>query len=417
MIAELGTRNSELLRLAARLPVRRARMVVGMVCRASVPDAEPSHRDGLQQRAAAAFEKDLQPVRMAIVSALHAESREALEGLRHLLPGLLREINRAPAFADSLLRAMAEEFFGTFAGEIEHGPLLSANASFDESPVVTESLRRWRLREIWPTEFSSADLRRFSSELHLRSITSARTTNALYVQEIDDTVAEMLAGRINRATGVLRLMRRLKELGYDPATGFPQDMAKVPPAERDSLQDLSSERRIRLVLDTNVAIARNAARVISGNTDQARFLYPAWELVRLAWREVPRGTPESHSIGWQRRWTDAFAAVDGEGAIEGKLIALKDSPIWQALADGAGGYTDTLGHPFPPFAFNSGMDWRAVPRRECLAIDLISGDAAPAPVPVSLAPLAGEIQAALRKLGPDFKTELLRELREEGRTP
>jgi hypothetical protein len=93
-------------------------------------------------------------------------------------------------------------------------------------------------------------------------------------------------------------MKRLKQLGYDPAKGFPQDMADVPPAEVGSLQDLSSEQRIDLMLNTNVALTRNYGRVVEGNTDFARYAWPAWELVRLEWRKVPRGTPDGHSIGW-----------------------------------------------------------------------------------------------------------------------
>jgi hypothetical protein len=46
------------------------------------------------------------------------------------------------------------------------------------------------------------------------------------------------------------------------------------------------------------------------------------------------------------------------------MCALKTSPIWQALADGAGGFEDTLGSPYPPFAFGSGMAWVNVRRSE-----------------------------------------------------
>ena len=38
------------------------------------------------------------------------------------------------------------------------------------------------------------------------------------------------------------------------------------------------------------------------------------------------------------------------------MIALKSSGIWQALGNGAGGYDDALGNPFPPFAVDSGFD-------------------------------------------------------------
>ena len=55
---------------------------------------------------------------------------------------------------------------------------------FSHDPAVTASMRQWRGREAFPTDFGSADLRGLSSELHLRSIFSARTTNADYLNEV-----------------------------------------------------------------------------------------------------------------------------------------------------------------------------------------------------------------------------------------
>ncbi|MBR5591986.1 MAG: hypothetical protein IKW38_05565 [Kiritimatiellae bacterium] len=39
------------------------------------------------------------------------------------------------------------------------------------------------------------------------------------------------------------------------------------------------------------------------------------------------------------------------------MVALKTSPIWAALGQGAGGFKDTLGNPYPPFAFGSSYEW------------------------------------------------------------
>jgi hypothetical protein len=106
--------------------------------------------------------------------------------------------------------------------------------------------------------------------------------------------------------------------------------------------------------------------------------------------------------------------VAWEGALQGRLIALKGSPIWQALANGAGGYQDTLGHPFPPFAFHSGMDWAAVKRARCieLGLDLANREIG-VPRAATFAPHAEEVTRVLAKLGPDFKAQLLASLRKE----
>lgn len=280
---------------------------------------------------------------------------------------------------------------------------------FNNDPNVTDALLHWRERKVFTTDMGSLDLRRLSRELHLRSITSARTTNAEYLNEVAQVVDDMLSGKINMATGRLRLMRSLKQLGYDPAVGFPQDMANIPPAERGSLQDLSSERRIDLMLETNMRVAANYGRVVAGNTEAARYAYPAWELVRLYSRKVPRGTPDSHSVGWQRRWQDAEEKAQGSRLnAKGRMIALKDSPIWIALGEGAGGYEDTLGNPFPPFAFNSGMAFRAVPRVECIALGLIEPDETPGEMEAHLAPGEDEFDREMSNLAPDLAAAMRR---------
>ena len=276
--------------------------------------------------------------------------------------------------------------------------------------MSTLALQQWRSRRLFPTDFSSADIRGLSRELRMRSVFSARMTHAEAVQELADVVDDMLSGKINMATGRLRMMRKLKSLGYDPEKGFPGELGVAPPAERASLRDLSSERRIDLMLETNQRIAANYGRMVAGNSPYALREYPAWELVRLYLRRVPRGSADSHSDGWALRWAAAGESVNWEGALQSPMIARKDSPIWKALGEGAGGYTDTLDNPFPPFAFNSGLAWREVSRAECAKLGLIQGDEVPEPMQGQLTPGQQEVKAALEKLGPEFKQELLADL-------
>lgn len=275
---------------------------------------------------------------------------------------------------------------------------------------VTDAIRQWRSRTLLPTSLSSYEMREAGRQVALRSVWSARTTNAEYLQTIKRVVDDMLEGRINQATGRLHLIRKLAELGYDPETGFPDDLGAVPPAERGSLQDLSSAARINLVLEINERMAANYGMMVAGNTEYARQEYPAWELIRVLDRRVERGTPESRSVGWDLRWEEAGAAVAWEGAISFPWIALKDSPIWQALGDGEGGYIDTLGNPFPPFAFGSGMGWRAVPRREAVRLRLVDDKRVPAQTRGQLSPGAKEVSDAYKKLDPELQEELRKEL-------
>ncbi len=281
-----------------------------------------------------------------------------------------------------------------------------------KSQGMTEALRQWRSRRVMPTGLSSVELRALGREVTERAVFSARATCAVFVQEIADVVDDILDGQVNHATGRWQLFKKLKELGYDPEVGFPDAVGAVPPAARGSLRDLSSMRRLDLMIETNEAMAANYGRMVSGNEPYARYAWPAWELKRVYHREVPRGTPESHSVGWQRRWFDAGQSVDWQGAARTVFVALKDSPIWQALGDGVGGYEDTLGNPYPPFAFRSGMDWRTVRRERCKELGLIDGEEAPEEMGGRLSPDDQEVNDVIEALSPDMRDALLRELKE-----
>lgn len=138
-------------------------------------------------------------------------------------------------------------------------------------------------------------------------------------------------------------------------------------------------------------VARGAGRYVQQNANADEVdLYPALELLRVYDRAVPRGDePHGEDNDWPTRWRAAAQAVGDADALRmldehDRMIALKASPIWQALGDGVGGYDDTLGNPFPPFAFNSGMDCDAVDRQECEELGLLAPGATVEPAEVNL---------------------------------
>ena len=58
------------------------------------------------------------------------------------------------------------------------------------------------------------------------------------------------------------------------------------------------------------------------------------------------------------------------------MIARKGATIWEELGSAAI-FDDALDTDHPPFAFNSGMGWRSVPRAECIRLGLIAEDYQP----------------------------------------
>lgn len=84
------------------------------------------------------------------------------------------------------------------------------------------------------------------------------------------------------------------------------------------------------------------------------------------------------------------------------MIALKDDAVWQSLGS-SGLFDDGLDAPHPPFAFQSGMGWRAVPREECMALGLITGDDIPEATEFDLnGDLRAELDRNLEGLSPSL---------------
>lgn len=163
-----------------------------------------------------------------------------------------------------------------------------------------------------------------------------------------------------------------------------------------------SEEWLNLFFDTHSTMA-HAKNLVEAETPESLDQFPAWRLERYSSRRIPRQD-------WAARWKAAGDACGWEGASRTDMVALKSSPIWKALGNGAGGFRDTLGNPYPPFAIGSGLDWSPISREEAAALGLFGDGKAP-PKP-TLTPGRKEIAEAARRLGPDFMRELMKELEE-----
>lgn len=241
-----------------------------------------------------------------------------------------------------------------------------------------------RIKDLLPTTLGSAEIReQIAADILRRSIFSARMASAHYLARIRDVCAQLIAGEINQATARSVLEGVLEQMGHAMS-------------DEGGLQNPASIRRLNLIVETQTQMAASVAQL----QEQDQTLvdeWPAWELMRLEDRAVPR--PD-----WAARWNLAGNSVGWTGALEthigGRMVALKDSPIWQALGDGVGGFRDTLGNPYPPFAYSSGMGWEDVTREECEALGLLKpGETAHVPQGVSLSPDPEELRAAVEKTG------------------
>ena len=240
-----------------------------------------------------------------------------------------------------------------------------------------------RIKDLLPTSLGSDEIReQIAADILRRSVFSARMENARYLAKIREVATAMAAGKINAADARAQLLTVLEQMGHSPL-------------DEGGLRNPASIRRLNLILDTQRQMAASVAR-LSEETEATMTIFPAWELVRTGTRRVPRED-------WPARWRAAGNSVGWEGALQNRFIALKKSPIWQALGDGEGGFTDTLGNPYPPFAYSSGMNWRAVDADTCDKLGLGNNDkgivdAESTTVP-SLSPSDEDIAAAIERYG------------------
>jgi hypothetical protein len=274
-------------------------------------------------------------------------------------------------------------------------------------------------KKLVPTWLGSADLRGLDAAVRRQAVFSARMTQIRALQAVADGVKAMLAGEGNLADAKLLLGDTLKALGYEAEKGFPGDKPdQVPPATRGTLTDLASERRKTLIIDTQYKMAANAAFVAAGTEDeQRRYQWPCYELVRIGRRRTPRGMARRKGGLVPKPgddWPSRFVAAGGELFDKGtRMIAAKGSDVWIKLGEGEGGYMDTLGNPYAPFAFGSGFGLREVARNECLLLGVIQPEDEIAKVPVKL---ATTLKAQTQGLDPELLKAFKRDLvtREDG---
>lgn len=230
----------------------------------------------------------------------------------------------------------------------------------DHPAPFADAIKSLFARVTMPTSLDTAGLRAIDAETRRQSLFSAQTMMSDYLDDIRGVVESVL----NPVTGVskARVTKDNPEgfvtVGLDPASAklkllnSLRDKGYLPPEGKGgTLQDLSSDRRLSLVVKTNVELAQGAGHFIQSQDKDVIEAFPAQELVRFEARNKQRDWPER----W-RRAADYSGDDDAARVLDehDRMIARKDSPIWDALGS-SDLFDDALDNPYPPFAFNSGM--------------------------------------------------------------
>ena len=177
-------------------------------------------------------------------------------------------------------------------------------------------------------------------------------------KELEEKLHEI--ARAGAVAAARHLMPQLQPI-IDAYNAGEINLAEV--RERIAKVYAANEPRIDFIAQTQRRMAQSLGQ-LAAQTPGVLKAFPAWRLVRRGTRMDPRDD-------WDLRWAAAGTATAWQGTCRDDLVALKSSPIWAALGDGAGGFKDAIGNPFPPFAFGSGMGWIAVGRDEAAELGLV----------------------------------------------
>lgn len=183
-----------------------------------------------------------------------------------------------------------------------------------------------------------------------RAFFSSQVTEAKILHAMRQNVADLVKAGKSPSEVRRDLRAYLGSIGYDAGEN------------RGTIKDLMTKARLDVMMKTNADQAKGYVSHLRATTTGAILAFPAYELVRVERRKLPRD--------WSARWAAAAQKVGWEGvARNGAMIALKTSPIWAALS--------RFGNPFPPFDFNSGMGVRDVKKSVCREIGLLGPNEQP----------------------------------------
>lgn len=214
------------------------------------------------------------------------------------------------------------------------------------------------------SDLDSSQWNQIQAGLRNRAFFSSRVAEVNILAAMRERVAKYAEGETDLSKIRMMIRDDLRMANYTPE-----------PGQENTIHDLFSQARIDVIVKTNVAQARGYIQYAEGMSPGAFAAFPAQEFTRVAHRKNARQD-------WPQRWAKAGGKTYG-----GKMIALKDDPVWVNLS--------VFGNPFPPFDWGSGMGVLDVDRKTAIQLGLISDEE-----------LRGKTAALREKPMPDFNANL-----------
>lgn len=214
------------------------------------------------------------------------------------------------------------------------------------------------------SDLDSSQWNQIQAGLRNRAFFSSRVAEVNILAAMRERVAKYAEGETDLSKIRMMIRDDLRRANYTPE-----------PGQENTIHDLFSQARLDTIVKTNVAQARGYIQYAEGMSPGAFAAFPAQEFTRIRHSNTPRQD-------WPQRWAKAGGKTYG-----GKMIALKNDPVWVNLS--------VFGNPFPPFDWGSGMGVLDVDRKTAIQLGLISDEE-----------LRGKTAALREKPVPDFNANL-----------
>lgn len=214
------------------------------------------------------------------------------------------------------------------------------------------------------SDLNSSQWNQIQAGFRNRAFFSSRVAQVNILAAMRERVAKYAEGETDISKIRMKMREDLARMHYKPE-----------PGKENTIHDLFSQARLDVIIKTNVAQARGYMQYAEGMSPGAFAAFPAQEFTRIRHSRKPRQD-------WPQRWAKAGGKVYG-----GKMIALKDDPVWERLS--------VFGNPFPPFDWGSGMGVMDVDRKTAIQLGLVSDEE-----------LRGKTYALRGKPLPDFNRDM-----------
>lgn len=244
--------------------------------------------------------------------------------------------------------------------------------NFAEPLPLTEILARLDAKTPIGSILRTAEWQRMPQGLRDSAFFSAGVTEAAFLAQQQQAIRDMIArakatnekGESYWKMDRSRFIRDLRVLGEAMGVQHPTGRMDGDGVERIKERDITdplSIARLKLVVNTQLEMAYGEGQWRTAMDETLLNEWPAWELVRISPRRMPRD--------WPQRWQEAAGVIEWSGVSRdafssGRMIALKTSLIWLGIS--------RFKRPHPPFDFNSGMGVEEIDRDEAESIGLMS---------------------------------------------